>query len=161
MLEPRCDTMSYYLNSNSGLAIWATWSWRAYLSLDNDLNTDKEGNMDDKSTCYDHFTMNHSNREVYKRSNILNNNPEIQRLCEPIKGLTSSLGLKNAPIFIVSTSTGDPLRDDGLKFGDALEKHGANVTMIESWSSHTFGMEFDHSFKDKIIKAWGSVIFGN
>ena len=162
MLEPQCDTMSFYLNSNSGLATWVAWSWRAYLSLDNNLYLQKTTNKNGRAISYytyNDFVMYGSNHEIYKQSTILKNNPEMKRLCEPKIGITAEMSFDNAPIFLILTSSGDPLRDDGLQFGAILKKYGAKVQMIEAMSSHCAGMTYDSSFKKNIIKAWRDLIF--
>ena len=104
MLSPKCDSTSFYLNSRSGLATWVTWSWRAYLSLDNSDQDEHTKKNNGKYTCfetYEDFLKYGSNRGAVERS-ALKTKKNLWRLIEPISDLPDELNLNNAPKIIIS-----------------------------------------------------------
>ena len=161
MLSPKCDSTSFYLNSRSGLATWAAWSWRAYLSLDNKDHDEYSKKNDGKYTCfetYEDFLKYGSNQGAVERS-ALKRKKNLWRLIEPIADIPGGLSMNNAPNIIISTASGDPLHDEGIAFGNALKKMGAKVVTLESRSSHTMGWEFDSGFKKQLIAVLREAMF--
>lgn len=163
MLSPKCDSMSFYLNSRLGITTWAMWSWRAYLSLGSKdhLLGEKKGGKYVFYETYTDFLSYASNREVLKGSVLYQDNPEMRRLFEPISSIPDGLESSKAPKFIVSVSEGDPLHDDGLEFYDELKRKGAHAMMIKARCSHTMGMEFDNTFQERLIETWSNVMFSD
>ena len=164
MLSPKCDSMSYYLNSRSGLTSWLIWSWRAYLSLhgkDNDKSKDKNVKGSVFFDSYEDFVKYGSNHGAVNESALYNDSPELWRLVEPIKNIPQKFDSENAPVIVISTSLADPLHDEGVLFGNNLKLSGANVTMLEARCSHTMGMDLDNTFKERIVKALSDTMLGN
>jgi len=154
--------MTHYLNSRSGFSTWVIWSWRAFLSLDNyDQEKYASQNQSEYKSfeTYKEFLTYGSNNEAVRRSILRKNHPKLWRMVEPAIEIPTGLDSKNAPKFIISVATGDPLYDEGVAFADILKKNGANVTLVESKSAHTCGMDFDRTFTKKIIDAWRPIIF--
>lgn len=164
MISPASDSMSYYLNSRSStFGLFVQWSWRAFLSLeDNDKEKTKERIKFVSKTkfceTYEKFLENESNRRLVEQSSFFKD-PAVWRLCSPIDNIPSDYTTNNSPNFIISTARYDPLFDEGEQFASQLIQHGAKVTHLQSKSVHASGLDFDPIFKKKIAEVWGKTLF--
>lgn len=177
MLNPKADTMSYYMNSlSSGLAPvhFLRWSWRAYLSMDNDNGhqsredgeTD-EGNVNRKEKGHEHFrkvTLDktlalNSNQYLVEKSPWYRNK-SMWRLCDPASDLPSNLDSDLAPRFIITSAEGDPLHDDGYLFAKKLQEKGAKVSFTACRGSHILAFLLDTKKRTLIHEELRKAFFG-
>ena len=174
MLNPKADTMSYYMNSlSSGLApvYFLRWAWRAYLRLDDQVDDRKnksEENNENKvsGTPSENDEMieilgKDSNRYLVEQCKWYQNK-SMWRLCNPISDIPSGLeknktGLK----FLISVAKGDPLHDDGLHFYQKLKENGAVATFIPCRGSHILAFLMDSKKKQQIYEELRESIFDN
>ena len=166
MLNPKADTMSYYMNSlSSGLApvYFLRWSWRAYLKLDEDqkgrnASENEMGDKKENSDNLDSVLGKESNRDLVRNSRWLKSKG-MWRLCDPGSDLPSGLDSKSAPRFLVTSAMGDPLHDDGLDFSNKLKEQGANVSYIPCRGSHILAFLLDTGKKKQICDKLREAVF--
>merc|ERR1711933_344020 len=126
MLNPNASSMSYYMNSYSSGVL--RWFWRIYLKLDHMEHKTKEDNR---------YVSNEGAVKMSK----LPLNKSLWRLIYPQSDLPHGLE-SNDLMFIITTSTADPLHDDGVDLFQKLTKVGANVTHVDARGSHCMSLKF-------------------
>ncbi len=157
MMQPRANSSSYYINSQSSLLCpneFLRWCWSSYLGIENGTNdgsTSTTRNIDfssenalaealDKSawsTLYSHISK--KNRE--EEDEDADTSMLLWRLISPQFDLPS-FDMDGAPKVIVLTASADPLHDDGVELVDGLKKKCA---MKQSGSIHHFELKGSHA----------------
>ncbi|KAL3917588.1 MAG: hypothetical protein SGILL_004642 [Bacillariaceae sp.] len=153
MVTPSCDSMSFYMNQYAiPSSQMLRWSWRAVLGLDAPkkekppTTVEEALRKDSNYTAWEEWKGKHSK--------------ELQRLADPLLGLPDVLDKEDAPKIILRLNQGDPLHDEGKQLADLLEKHNANLTLLDDKGLHC-NIGGDADGRNKLMLTWANVLFGS
>jgi len=155
MLDPACDSLSYYQNSTSSHLApvpWLQWCYQVYLGLERGDTTIECDDDDD-----DDALGRNSYRRAWNESKWAKSS--LRRLVEPSVDLPANL--EEGPKFLITTNAGDPLRDEGVAMVLDLKAAGANLSHHAHSGSHWLGTPLDKAAYHKLAKEWANVLFVN
>jgi len=161
MLNPACDSLSFYQNQKSSLVPFIRWCHQVYLQLAPNADTDGsigsssndgDGNDDPLSA----LLRRGSNQKAWKESKWAKSG--LRRLAEP--AVDVSTNLKDGPQFILTTNAADPLHDEGVVMVTELQTAGANVSYCAHSGSHWIGTQMDKAAYKEVANVWADALFG-
>lgn len=154
MLNPKADSMSYYMNSKSDGCCpvsFLRWSWRATLQLP------ESSDVSDPAHTLDEALARGSNRTTWDQC-PWSQSKEWSRLAYPITDIPQNV----ATTFIIAPNKADALHDDAIEFVEALTAKGAlNVTLIEALGNHYVGWITHSNSRKMLVDAWRAALFGS
>lgn len=165
MISPSSASTSMYMNSlSSGIVpiLWIRWAWRLYLSLDDDGDEHPELPVYQRGSnkILIERVLRYLTPSTQSWWRLVNPTFDIPRDSSNSTGDGANLQspLSSVPI-IVLTSRGDPLHDDGMDLGSALEMTWAKVDLVESDGSHVIGPLFDTQATKRLMKFWAQALY--
>lgn len=136
------------------------WLWGAYLKFDC-RKYRKAYNEEIDFNSFESYSTALSECK-WMRDECISKN--MRRLITPQIDLPTELCEENSPTLIITTSTADPLQDDGI---DLLEKikvmNGGHlpstVRHFDVKGSHAISLFFDQKVRKEFLRSWHCAIF--
>lgn len=154
-LDPKADSLSYYLNSNSShlpTVGFLRWGWQAYLGLPPSKDKELE-----RITSKEEALGVGSNRTSWSECKW--NTETTRRLITPHADLPEGLDSSSAPTILLTTNQADPLLNECLDLLAMLKERSAKVTHFDHIGTHWLGTELDKTLLREVVDAWAMVLF--
>lgn len=167
MVDPACDSLSYYQNGRSALGCpsrYLRYCWRSYLNLpepENEKDTpipEKQHRVDDDSGALYRLLGRDSNRTVWQEC------PQFRSPCRrwivPTEDIPyHKLQTKDAPRLVISTNTADALHSEGVALVKQLRQQGVPVRHLDHKGSHVFGTLHEKAVEAELHEAFRYAVF--
>lgn len=173
MLDPACDSLSYYMTSNTSPKFkdFLKWCWQAFLELEVPSLSGSPGNDAPPSVpkTLDELLGLNSNRTAWQKSKWYGT--PLERLAKPISGFpfdsdqNGSIDGDDAappPKFLVVTNKADALSHEGKEYYEKLKKTRAvaiSARHLDHEGTHWMGTILDSKAYDELIAAWKQLVF--
>jgi len=184
MFMPLCNTRSFdrFTSTSSLSSSFLMWGWSSYLQLNGepqqktDENECNDGDDDDddddgknggrvndsfgafdRKEKYMNDMMNHPLFQVDASTNGTSH--PLLRLVWPQVDLPIFKVDAHVPKIIVTTSSNDPLRDDGLDLIECLHAKDIPVQAFKCYGDHGYSILTDSTWRKEFVSEWGKCLW--